>query len=162
MSAEWASFTNNVLSIGGFTGATGLIRSLSYQSSRSIAHAAMSSFEVSACNLEGLAGKSFKPFTKSHYRDNLMELTGISPPGKTMHAHHVFTQKFEVEFIKKGINIHDPKYLTWWEAKPHLKTSQSYNNKWEKFFYENPEATPNQILEAGREIMNDYGIKTNY
>jgi len=162
MSAEWASFTNNVLSIGGFTGATGLIRSLSYQSSRSIAHAAMSSFEVSINSSEGLQTiKNFKPFTKSYYRENLKIFTDTYPP-KSIDAHHVFAQQFEGKFLQNGINIHEPQYLTWWEASPHRASAKQYNQDWIRFIRDNPNATQAEILKKGREVMARYGIETNY
>src|SRR3990167_10613453 len=111
MSSEWASFSNNLLSMGGFTGSIGFVRNFVYQNNHTISQAAMNSFKVSVSSFKGLqTGKNFKPFTKDFYRENLTKLTDISPSGKTMHAHHVFTQKFETEFIKSGINIHNPNY----------------------------------------------------
>ena len=65
-----------------------------------------------------------------------MWLTGINP-GKEVHAHHVFPQAHEWDFLQKGINIHDPQYLTWWEAGSHLPNTYEYNRKWAEFVRKN-------------------------
>jgi hypothetical protein len=104
----------------------------------------------------------FKPFTKQYYRENLARFTGISPSGKSMHAHHVFPQKYVNKFIEKNINIHDPKYLTWWEASSHRMNAKQYNLEWKKFLFQNPQPTKAQILEKGRILMNKYGINVKY
>jgi hypothetical protein len=59
---------------------------------------------------ELVVGKNFKGFTKRNYRHYLKKLTRISPPSN-VHAHHVFPQALEKTLL--GINIHEPKYLTW-------------------------------------------------
>lgn len=158
MSHQTANFVDSGLSMGGSLGSVYFI-----QRARVAAIAAFSVPESTMASFEGVCGgKNFKPFTRHYYRKNLVELTGVSSPGQHVHAHHVFAQKFEIEFMKKGINIHDPKYLTWWEKTSHQSTARNYNIQWEKFLYENPEATAEQILEAGKEIMSGYGIKINY
>lgn len=90
-----------------------------------------------------------------------MELTGVSPPSN-VHAHHVFPQRFKNQFFERGVNIHDPRYLTWWEAATHQPNARQYNLAWEKFRIEYPEATKAQILEKGKEMMRKYGIDVNY
>jgi hypothetical protein len=162
MSPEWASFSNNVLSIGGFTGSIGLARNFAYQSSRAMSQAAMSSFEISSSSFEGLQARyNFKPFTESYYRANLKELTGISPP-PNIHAHHVFPQEFEQFFFDRGVNIHHPKHMTWWESNTHLPNAKGYNDVWFEFMKKNPDATSVQILEKGKQLMNKHGIEVNY
>jgi RHS repeat-associated protein len=104
----------------------------------------------------------FKPFTKQYYRENLIRLTGYSPPKGTMHAHHVFPQKYIDRFLAKNINIHDPKYLTWWEATSHRKNAVQYNLKWEKFFEKFRNPTTNDILEYGKQLMSEHKTQTNY
>ncbi len=83
-------------------------------------------------------------------------------PSRNVHAHHVFPQKFEKIFLKKGINIHDPKNMTWWEASPHLRAAKSYNAEWYDFFEVNNQATKTQILRHGERLMIEHGIKTYY
>jgi len=162
MSSEWASFSNNLLSVGGFTGSIGLARNFAYQNSRAVSQVAMSSFEISASNFEGLqAGKNFKSFVKGNCRDNLMELTGISSP-RNIHAHHVFPQKYKEFFLDKGINIHDPRHMTWWDGSTHLPNAKGYNDAWFEFIRKNPDTTPAQILEKGKQLMNKHGIEVNY
>lgn len=105
--------------------------------------------------------KNFKPFTKSYYRNNLKVLTEIDPPGN-IHAHHIFPQKYESRFMTKyGINVHDPKYLTWWEGKSHLSNRAQYDKIWYDFIF-NQSPTKEQVIQKGRSLMSDYGIKTNY
>ena len=101
-------------------------------------------------------------YTKNNCRKNLERLTGISPSGDKMHAHHVFPQKYETIFEKHGINIHEPQYMTWWEKTSHLKASRAYNEEWKLFFRKNHEADKAEILNQGKYLMLEYGIKTNY
>ncbi len=108
-----------------------------------------------------LNGSKFRSFTKSNYRHNLKVLTGGSPP-RGIHTHHVFPQELTEYFAKKGINVHEPQYLTWWEASSHQSNSFTYNALWKSFIRNNSEATKLQILEEGKKIMIEYGIKTNY
>lgn len=113
-------------------------------------------------SLENLSNlPKFKPLTRNSYRDNLKTFTGLNP-SKSVHAHHVFPQELEFDFLKKGINIHDPKYLTWWEASSHQPNAKQYNLDWKAFLRKNQDATVKQILEEGKRMMTEYGIKTNY
>jgi hypothetical protein len=100
----------------------------------------------------------FKSFTKSNYRHNLKVLTGHKGIG--MDAHHIFPQsnKFQAYFQRSGINIHDPKYLTWWKSGSHRNAANSYNNSWSEFFRSNPNATREQIESFGSLLMKSYGF----
>ncbi len=158
MSQETAGLIDGGLSIASCVGGVYLVQ---YQ--QSVALAALRIPESTIISLEGLqGGQNFKPFTRYYYRANLMELTGVSPPGTSVHAHHVFAQQFERDFIKNGINIHDPKYLTWWEAISHRMNARQYNFEWREFMKNNPNATTIQLLEKGKELMSKHGINTNY
>jgi hypothetical protein len=116
--------------------------------------------------ITGLFGKEvadasatlFKSFTKSNFRHNLGQLTGNIPANSQ--AHHVFPQAFQGRFAAKGINIHDPKFGVWWETSSHLKNAKSYNAAWESFFRTNP--SPSQILDKGRQLMQQYGIQVGF
>lgn len=100
-------------------------------------------------------GKSrAKAFTHRNYRKNLIQRTGVDP-GKTVHAHHVFPQAFIDKFAKKGINVHDPKFCTWWEGFSHSRSAQAYNSKWASYLETNP--TQTEIFNYGVEIMKEYG-----
>lgn len=110
---------------------------------------------------EVTSGKNFKSFTKRNCRYNLSELTGGIPAYK-VDAHHVLTQRHGKFFFDKGMNIHDPKYLTWWERSSHRRTAKAYNDAWLEYIGGNREATPSQILENGRAMMKEYGIEVNY
>jgi len=103
-------------------------------------------------------GKEFKSFTAKNFRENLRRLLGEAPPNS--HAHHVFPQKHQAEFLEAGINIHDPKYGVWWEGSDHLQKAHEYNEIWGKFITEKP--TIEEILAKGRELMKENGIPVNY
>ena len=98
-------------------------------------------------------------FTKSNFRSNLIKATGLNP-GKASQAHHVFPQKFESIFGSKGINIHDPKFGSWWETTSHLKNASGYNAAWETFLKTNP--SQSQIMNYGRQLMGQYGLPVGF
>jgi len=50
----------------------------------------------------------------------------------------------------KEMNIHQPKYLTWWEGKAHQSAASGYNAEWQSFFEANQGAAKTQILEEGK------------
>ena len=106
-------------------------------------------------------GKAEK-FTSNNYRAKLKKYTSQSPSGKTTHAHHVFPQEFEEYFLEKGINVHSSKHMTWWEAKSHLANAKGYNKEWIEFFEKQPNASQAQILDYGKQLMKEYGLKVNY
>lgn len=122
--------------------------------------------EVPLPNPGGVVGSSvsknqLKKFTENNYRRNLKALS----PQKdysSIHAHHVFPQAFKEYFIEKGINIHDPKVMTWWEESTHLPQAKSYNDAWLDFIKKNPGATKEQVLENGKKIMKNFGKEVNY
>jgi hypothetical protein len=66
------------------------------------------------------------------------------------------------KFNELGINIHEPKSLTWWKAGPHLKNAKDYERKWSLFFSNNQIATKGQVLDKGRNMMMQHGLKINY
>jgi hypothetical protein len=95
----------------------------------------------------------------------LIVTTGGIDPGLAMQAHHVFPQRFRQKLALQGINIDDPKYLTWWTtegAKSHQRMAKSYNEAWAKFMEAYPDASNAQILEKGRELTKAYEIRVNY
>ena len=77
-----------------------------------------------------------------------------------MDAHHIFPQaaKFQKYWNKAGINIHNPKNMTWWKSGPHRSAAHGYNNAWSKFFLDNPNATRQQIQNFGGSLMKKYGF----
>jgi hypothetical protein len=119
---------------------------------------------VTTANKIGATSKKLRAFTRNNYRHNLIVTTGIDPK-LAMQAHHVFPQKFRGKLALKGINIDDPKYLTWWTTEgtnSHQKMASSYSKLWERFLQKYPEATEAQILEEGRKIMQKFGRDVNY
>lgn len=81
-------------------------------------------------------------YNKKNFRENLKRTTGQSPP-KTTHAHHVFPQELEKDFIKAGINVHDPKFGVWWESASHLDAhgKSKYNDYWDRYLKQNPDVS---------------------
>ena len=63
--------------------------------------------------------------------------------------------------MSKWTKSSDPKYGVWWEADCHLKSAQWYNNRWTEFLTESPRGKE-EILDFGRHMMSQYGIKINY
>jgi hypothetical protein len=108
----------------------------------------------------GGAGTRFLSFTQGNFRENLARLTGGIPEGAQ--AHHVFPVRFEAQFSRAGINIHDPRFGAWWEAGAHGRAATAYNKAWERFFELNPSPTSEQLLQFGREIGGRYGLTLGF
>jgi len=106
---------------------------------------------------EGHAG-GFKPFTEGNFRENLARLTGKRPEGA--HAHHVLPQQFEKEFLKKGINVNDPRFGAWWEQTSHLRKAVEYNRRWKEFLGREP--SHEQILQFGRQMGGEFEFQVNF
>ena len=79
-----------------------------------------------------------------------------------MQAHHVFPQKFETEFQRAGIMIHDPKYGSWVETLDHQKWSNAYNKSWEEFFKSTVTPTEQQIYQKARDLAKQYNFTLNF
>jgi RHS repeat-associated protein len=116
-------------------------------------------FSKGAAKHGAKGGKELLSFSKSNFRKNLIKLTGKNP-GKDAMAHHVFPQKFGADFQKIGINIHDPKFGTWWNSSNHLQNAASYNKTWQQFLRNNP--SKSQALDFGRKLMKQYGQTVGY
>ncbi len=97
---------------------------------------------------------TFRSFTRLNYRHNLKVFTGIEGVG--MDAHHIYPQakRFQKYWKKIGLNIHDPKYLRWWERSSHRKNAKAFNKMWDEFFEMNPDANFDKIMQFGDDIMN--------
>ena len=106
------------------------------------------------------ASKAYR-YTVNNFRDNLIRLTSLDP-GKAYQVHHVFPKKFENDFNRLGINIHDPKYGAWWETKTHGKKSYEYNQEWEIFLGDKKFIPYEQLEAKARELANKYGYKLNF
>ncbi len=104
----------------------------------------------------------FRSFTSSNFRHNLGKLIGNIPTNSQ--AHHVFPQanEFSSFFSSKGINIHDPKFGSWWNSASHGKNADQYNAQWRQWISNNPNATSNDVMNYGRQIMEQYGLPVHY
>jgi len=108
----------------------------------------------------GPSAQALKPFTFRNFRENLGRLTGGIPTGAD--AHHVFARKFEDQFQRAGINIHDPHFGAWWQSGSHQQWASAYNRDWEQFFRAHPNPSVNQIMQYGREMAQRYGLTIGF
>src|SRR5690606_6974637 len=104
-----------------------------------------------------IKGAKYKAFTKENFRENLGRMTGGIPEGA--HAHHVLPVKFEKNFRKAGINIHEPRFGTWWQAGAHKAAARGYNARWREFFRRNDTPSIERVLAEGRKIASDHGLQ---
>ncbi len=106
-------------------------------------------------------------YSSNNFARNLNE---ISPkPSPNHQAHHVFPQQKDLaeRFNKAGIDIHHPKYGSWWDATPgkkgnHSSMSKSYNNEWDNWFRRNKEYSKSDVLDQGKFLMKKYGQDINF
>ena len=97
-------------------------------------------------------------FTARNFRANLAKLTGRMP--ENAQAHHIFPQRFEEQFRELGIDIHDPRFGTWWRRSEHARKALEYNEKWERFFSTKPSFE--QIIQFGRKIAKEYALEIHF
>jgi hypothetical protein len=102
----------------------------------------------------------YRPLTRANFRHNLAQRTGGIPD--KAQAHHVLPVKFEPQCRKAGINIHEPRFGTWWKRGNHQSMARAYNNKWDEFFLENSNPTSKEILQFGREMARKYGLEIGF
>lgn len=151
LSESWASFGNDLISVSSL-GFVGLGKNLAYKSSQASSIAALNEFKP----------LKFKPFTKANCRHNLGVWTGTSPP-KGMDAHHILAQKFNKKsFNRAGLNIHHPRYLTWWDESSHRSNAKAYNLQWENYLLDHPEASRQEYIDQAKYIMSQFGQPVNY
>ena len=103
--------------------------------------------------------QGFGDYNKYNYRKSLIKSTGGVDPGKDVHAHHIFVEKFSEDFAKKGINIHHPRNMAWWSvADGHLQKAYAYNKAWESVI-NSPNwstMTTQQVYTEGFKIMKQF------
>ena len=105
--------------------------------------------------------RRFRRFTKSNFRENLRRLTGVAEGEiKGLEAHHVLPQKFEREFNKAGLNIHDPRFGSWVGMHAHRRWSYEYNLKWGRFLDISP--TREEILQFAQRLAKEYGFDVHF
>ena len=119
---------------------------------------------LSSASKKILGGKNtaaLASFTRENFRTNLSRLTGKTPSNS--HAHHVFPKEFSNKFKAAGIDVHNPKYGTWWKAGSHVKNAHGYNSQWRSFIDSGGLSRGRAaILNEGREIMKGYGQKVKF
>jgi len=98
-------------------------------------------------------------FNEDNFRKNLIRVTQIEP-GIAAQAHHTLPKKFVNQFAKLGINVHDPKFGSWWETTSHQLNAKHYNEIWLDFLQNNP--TDNKAFNLALEMAEGYNFKTNF
>ena len=92
-------------------------------------------------------------YTRYNFRKNLAKLVGEMPVGKE--AHHIFPVKFMREFHNAGIDVHDPRFGVFLDAKMHNKGAYKYNKMWENFWHANPNATMEEVFDFAKHNMTN-------
>ncbi|MBN1347233.1 MAG: hypothetical protein JXQ73_31370 [Phycisphaerae bacterium] len=79
----------------------------------------------------------------------------------TTHIHHFFNKGGQLgEWFKgRGLNPNSEFFLCEWEGSIHLASHPGINRAWMDFMTRFPYATVAQILDKGREIATNYGLK---
>ncbi|KGE17426.1 DUF2380 domain-containing protein [Paenibacillus wynnii] len=104
---------------------------------------------------------------------NLRRLYGWDPSGKLpdgtlFNAHHIFPQEIfdklglGTALKNAGISIHDPRLMVWWERSDHLSNAHNYNEIWTDFLNKNPKATVDEIINKGKEMIQEYGFEVRF
>jgi hypothetical protein len=97
------------------------------------------------------------------YRKGLEETYGPPPAdGQTYVAHHTLPVKNHAAFERAGIDTTNPAYGSWVEEGAHRAFSGEYENAWDTFFQNNPQADRTQILDFGRQQGQRFGYATPY
>src|SRR3989338_10196429 len=99
--------------------------------------------------------EGLKSSTKGNFRENVGRLTG-APLSKTEEAHHILPQKFEKNFNKADLNIHEPQYGTRVDKITHREISYQYNKDWKNIFKKTPHITKEQIIAKAKELADKY------
>lgn len=102
----------------------------------------------------------FKRFTKNNYRKALIRHSGIGNPGPDVHAHHVFPQELERNFMQVfkdlDFSIHDPRFMAWWDRQTHLKFKGAYHEEWRAFLSQIAHPTPEEVFDQAIRIMTRF------
>jgi len=98
-------------------------------------------------------------YTKENFRANLARRTSGAPPDAQ--AHRVFPQKFEWEFRRLGIDIHDPRFGVGWNRAEHQAYSAAYNLYWQEFLSRG-NVSAGEALNFARQLANRYGYTVGF
>jgi hypothetical protein len=101
-----------------------------------------------------VSGDGIKFLRDPNFRGNLIDATGVDPGGLAQ-AHHIFPQKYAIEFSRAGVDVN--RYGAWWETTSHLQNATKYNNAWGNFFRITPNPTKLQIYNEALKLKNLYG-----
>ena len=100
--------------------------------------------------------------TSSHFRDRLINYTGINP-GQEFVAHHVLPKQFRRQFAAAGIsNIHQPEYGTWWMQPEHSALHYLYNQEWKRFFRKGQPRSAAGVEAFARRLAKRYGFDVSF
>lgn len=97
------------------------------------------------------------------YRKGLTDTYGPPPAdGQTYVAHHTLPVKNHAAFERAGIDTTNPAYGSWVEEGAHRAFSGEYENAWDTFLQNNPQANRTQILDFGRQLGQRFNYATPY
>jgi hypothetical protein len=102
---------------------------------------------------------SLLKLTSGNFRQNLMRSLGKSAEEVAgQDAHHMLPQaeKFAEQFTKAGLDVHDPKFGTFWDRATHQGVSSQFNADWTGFLSKDRSAE--EIQKYARVLAVKYDI----
>jgi hypothetical protein len=101
--------------------------------------------------------------TRWRFSENLRRFTNQTrAQTRGLDAHHVFPYKIRAEFQRRGINVNDPRFGTWWDRSIHRSKSYEFQQQWDEFFYQTPNATAEDVFSFGRQLCYQYGLTCHF
>ena len=99
--------------------------------------------------------------SEKYYRKSFINYIGFDA-GDAAHVHHTFPKQLADKFLEAGINVNDPRYLSWVEKTIHqnMHNAEKYNSVWEKFLLKNH--SKEAILNKGRELAEEGGFYVDF
>jgi RHS repeat-associated protein len=88
-------------------------------------------------------------------RQNMIKAGNVKPLDMVNpNAHHGLPWKYREWFASRGLDVNDPQFGYWVEARPHSQWSWEYNNAWRVFIKNEPFASPQMISEYMWQLMS--------
>ena len=100
--------------------------------------------------------------SQNQYRKHFINYIGFDAE-KAAEVHHMFPKQERGRFARMGIDVDDPRYLTWVEKSLHgeIHNKDKYNQEWIRFVIkENP--SRERIMQKARELAQKYGYYAEF
>ena len=81
---------------------------------------------------------------------------------KDAEAHHFFAACVRRRVDRTRYPRETPRFGAWWKRASHRQDAFAYNQAWQRWFRDNPNATRDQALEFGRELARIYGFDSRF